>query len=113
MPVDRAGGAAETAFRVTSRGESQSEPRTDSCDPRAGGDARPGSGAGGGCAAGRPDQPGRRSGRRQDAVREGFRGGARDDPRRITIRANHRSYARYVEAVPIELVLAAPAEASL
>jgi len=39
--------------------------------------------------------------------------GAGDDPRRITIRANHRSYARYVEAVPIELVLAAPAEASL
>ena len=39
--------------------------------------------------------------------------GAGDDPRRITIRANHRSYARYIEVVPIELVLAAPAEASL
>jgi len=39
--------------------------------------------------------------------------GAGDDPRRITIRASHRSYARYIEAVPIELVLAAPAEASL
>ena len=39
--------------------------------------------------------------------------GAGDDPRRITIRASHRSYARYIEAVPIELVLAATAEASL
>jgi tRNA threonylcarbamoyladenosine biosynthesis protein TsaE len=30
--------------------------------------------------------------------------GAGDDPRRIAIRAAHRSYARYIEAVPIELV---------
>jgi tRNA threonylcarbamoyladenosine biosynthesis protein TsaE len=36
--------------------------------------------------------------------------GAGDDPRRISIRAAHRSYARYVEAVPIELVRAAMAE---
>jgi tRNA A37 threonylcarbamoyladenosine biosynthesis protein TsaE len=39
--------------------------------------------------------------------------GAGDDPRRIAIRAAHRSYARYVEAVPLELVrAAATAEAS-
>jgi len=36
--------------------------------------------------------------------------GAGDDPRRISIRAADRSYARYVEAVPIELVRAAAAE---
>ncbi|HEX7497187.1 MAG TPA: tRNA (adenosine(37)-N6)-threonylcarbamoyltransferase complex ATPase subunit type 1 TsaE [Candidatus Limnocylindrales bacterium] len=39
--------------------------------------------------------------------------GAGDDPRRISIRAAHRSYARYVEAVPIELVRAATEEAAL
>jgi tRNA threonylcarbamoyladenosine biosynthesis protein TsaE len=38
--------------------------------------------------------------------------GAGDDPRRIMIRAGHRSYARYIEAVPIELVRAATAEAA-
>jgi tRNA threonylcarbamoyladenosine biosynthesis protein TsaE len=39
--------------------------------------------------------------------------GAGDDPRRIAIRAAHRSYARYVEAVPLELLrAAATAEAS-
>jgi tRNA threonylcarbamoyladenosine biosynthesis protein TsaE len=38
--------------------------------------------------------------------------GAGDDPRRISIRAAHRSYARYVEAVPIELVCATTAEAA-
>ncbi len=30
--------------------------------------------------------------------------GAGDDPRTIAIRAGHRSYARYIEAVPIELL---------
>ncbi len=39
--------------------------------------------------------------------------GAGDDPRRIMIRARRRSYARYIEAVPIELVRAATAEAAL
>ena len=38
--------------------------------------------------------------------------GAGDDPRRISIRAAHRSYARYVEAVPIELVRAGTAESA-
>ena len=38
--------------------------------------------------------------------------GAGDDPRRIVIRAGHRSYARYLEAVPIELVGAATREAA-
>ena len=38
--------------------------------------------------------------------------GAGDDPRTITIRAGRRSYARYIEAVPIELVRAATAEAA-
>jgi tRNA threonylcarbamoyladenosine biosynthesis protein TsaE len=33
--------------------------------------------------------------------------GSGDEPRRIALRAGHRSYARYVEAVPIELVRAA------
>jgi tRNA threonylcarbamoyladenosine biosynthesis protein TsaE len=38
--------------------------------------------------------------------------GAGDDPRTITIRAGHRSYARYLLAVPIELVGAATGEAT-
>ena len=36
--------------------------------------------------------------------------GAGDDPRRISIRADRRSYARYIEAVPIELVRVATAQ---
>jgi tRNA threonylcarbamoyladenosine biosynthesis protein TsaE len=38
--------------------------------------------------------------------------GAGDDPRRIAIRAGGRSYARYIQAVPIELVRTATAEAA-